>query len=242
MKIDYSHEPEILGTAGAIGKAAPMLGAEPYLVLNGDMLLDAPLQLLLEQHIRTDADVTLIITPSEPFPHYSGLHFDDSLNPPRLVGIPVPGSASSSPGRRYHYCGVQIVNSRIAAMIPSGVKTDIFRDIYPRFMEENARIFGFLYDGFWMEVGALREYLATSLALQKDPLPEHLQPPGANGLIDPAAVLESEARVTDSVVLENARIQSGVSVDHSIIGRDVVVTKSVRNVALARGILPWYIR
>jgi UTP-glucose-1-phosphate uridylyltransferase len=37
MRIHYSHEPEILGTAGAIWKAKELLGNEPFAVLNGDI-------------------------------------------------------------------------------------------------------------------------------------------------------------------------------------------------------------
>jgi len=234
MHIDYSHEPEILGTAGAIRKASEFLGDEPFVVLNGDMLTDIPLDALLRQHLDTDADVTLVIAKHDQYPGYSSLYFDDTSTPPVWIGMQPSESA-----KKYHYCGVQIVSPRILSWIPEGRKTEVFRDIYPQLVGSR-KIFGFEYNGLWMEVGSLREYLRTSLALSQHPLPPSLSPMGSNGLISPTAVIEEGSTVTESIIMDGARIESGVTIEHSIVGQDVVVTRSRKNVALARGILPWY--
>ena len=104
----------------------------------------------------------------------------------------------------------------------------------------HARLVVFLYDGLWLEIGTLKEYLQTSLHLLKKPLPESLRPPEAeSSLISPTARVDGEA--VDSIVMDGAVIQQGSRVVHSIIGWDVSVSRSWSNVALARGILPWYI-
>lgn len=234
MHIDYSHEPQILGTAGAIRKAAQFLGNEPFVVLNGDMLIDVPLDAVLRQHRETDADVTLVIAQHDRFPNYSSLYFDDGSRPPVWLGLQASDSA-----KKYHYCGVQVVSPRILEAIPPDRKTEVFRDIYPQ-LASNRRISGFEYDGLWMEVGNLREYLRTSLALMEHALPRILVPEGTNGLISPKAIIEEGAVVRESIIMEGARIESGVTIEHSIVGQDVTVGRSRKNVALARGILPWY--
>jgi mannose-1-phosphate guanylyltransferase len=234
MHIDYSHEPQILGTAGAIRKASQFLGQEPFVVLNGDMLIDVPLDIALRQHRETDADVTLVIAKHDRFPNYSSLYFDHSSGLPVWIGLQQPDSAE-----KYHYCGVQIVSPRILDAIPPDRKTEVFREVYPQ-LAPNRKIFGFEYDGLWMEVGNLAEYLRTGLALLERSLPAKLCPEEMNGLISPKAIIEEEAVVNESIIMEGARIERGVTIEHSIVGQDVVVTRSRKNVALARGILPWY--
>src|SRR5262249_25428246 len=48
LRIAYSHEPEIMGTAGAMRKAASLLGDEPFVVMNSDMIMEIPLQQVLD--------------------------------------------------------------------------------------------------------------------------------------------------------------------------------------------------
>lgn len=234
VPIRYSHEPQILGTAGAIAKARPFLADEPFLVMNGDMLCDPPVDQMLEQHQRTEALVTVLIMRGERFAHYSGLHFDPS-EIPRLLPL-------EQKGEKFHYTGVQIVSPEIFTYIPEERKTEVFTDIYPQFTA-SGKIRGYVYDQLWMEVGNLNEYLNTALDLLEHPLPEHLRPQGMQQTnISHTAEIESGASVTNSIVMDGATVKSRVQVDHSIIGWDVDVTKEANHVALARGILPWYLR
>jgi NDP-sugar pyrophosphorylase family protein len=54
-------EPELLGTAGGVRNALPLLGAEPFVVLYGDVLTDAPLAPLQDAHARSGAAATLAV-------------------------------------------------------------------------------------------------------------------------------------------------------------------------------------
>ena len=230
--VSYSFEEEILGTAGAMRKAENMFNDAPFVVMNSDMLTDIPLQEVLATHQNLEADITLVIMKDARFAQYGGLYFEG--DPLRLSGF------RSGPGESYHYTGLQIVSPHILEQIPPGQKTGIFTDIYPRIMKD-FKIYGFVYSGFWKEMGNLRDYLRTSLDLQGHPLPEKLRPAGAaQSLISSGATVDPDAEVIDSIVMEGAHIQSGARVHHSIIGWDVRVNGDIRNQALARGILPWY--
>jgi mannose-1-phosphate guanylyltransferase len=233
IPISYSEEPEILGTAGAMRKAIPILDGDPFLVMNSDMLTDIPLQDVLNFHRDSQADITLVIMKDARFSHYGGLYFEG--DPLRLSGF------RSGPGESYHYTGLQVVSPHVLEHIPEGKKTGIFTDIYPTIMKDK-KIYGFVYHGFWKEMGNLREYLRTSLELMRHPLPEKLMPEGAeHSLISPEATVHNDAEVIDSVVMEGARIESDARIEHSIIGWDVNVSRDVRNQALARGFLPYYL-
>lgn len=233
VPIHYSPEPQILGSAGGIGNARGLLGDEPFLVMNADMLCDPPVEHMLEQHHRSGALVTLLVMRGERFAKYSGLSFDLS-EIPRLL-------SSNPQAEQFHFTGIQIVSPEIFSYIPDGRKTEIFTDIYPQ-ITESGKIRGYVYDQLWMEVGDLNEYLRTALKLSEQPLPEHLRPQGMQtSNISSAAKIGPEASVTNSIVMDGANLKAGVHVDHSIIGWDVEVARDARHVALARGILPWHL-
>ena len=232
VKVSYSFEGEILGTAGAMRKAQSKLEGGPFIVMNSDMLTDIPLQEVMQSHHDREADITLVIMKDARFAQYGGLYFDGE--PLRLSGF------RTGTGESYHYTGLQIVNPNVLEQIPEGQKSGIFTDIYPRILSE-FKIYGFTYSGFWKEMGNLREYLRTGLELESHSLPERLRPAGIEpSIISSHAIIEDGAEVNDSIIMEGARIASGARVNHCIIGWDVSVTGEVQNQALARGILPYY--
>jgi mannose-1-phosphate guanylyltransferase len=232
MQISYSYEPEILGTAGAMRKAESMLDSDPFVVTNSDMIMDIPLQQVLDYHRSVGADVTLVVMKDARFAQYGGVYFEGE--PLRLSGF------RNGPGESYHYTGFQLVSPRILEKIPTDRKSGIFTDIYPAHIQD-LKIFGFLYQGLWKEMGNLKEYLRTSLDLLRNPIPENLRPDGfQDALISSRSRIAADSQVHESIVMEGAEILPGSQIDHSIVGWDVPVSGRIRNQALARGILPWY--
>lgn len=236
LDLQFSFEPEILGTAGAIRKALGTELKEPFLVMNSDMLMDIPLDKVMLQHKRLEADITMVLMEEKEFSQYGKVYFEmesGSESPLRFAGI------HEGTGTGYHYTGLQIINPGIVELIAPDKKSELFKDIYLSLIGRK-RIYGFVYESFWHEAGTLKEYLKTSLHLLKNPLPVHLQPPGMQGtLISPSAAVEEGGVIADSIIMEGATVRKGVHVERSIIGWDVVVSRSVRDMAIAKAILPW---
>lgn len=62
MRVEFSHESELLGTGGGIRRAADFLReSDPCMILGGDMLLDADLTALGERHQARGDAVTLLL-------------------------------------------------------------------------------------------------------------------------------------------------------------------------------------
>ena len=62
IRLAYSDEPQLLGTAGAIKKVAGWFGGvEPFLIQYGDVVTDQDLTLLLERHRSRNALCTLLV-------------------------------------------------------------------------------------------------------------------------------------------------------------------------------------
>ncbi len=236
LNLQFSYEPEILGTAGAIRRAFGEQPSEFFAVMNADMLMDIPLEAVLEQHIRRNSDVTLVIMDGEHFPQYGGIYFEPDAGLEtlwRFCGL------REGYGKRFHYAGLQIVNGKMLEHIPTGRKLETFTDVYLPLAQQK-RIHGFVYDDFWLEIGNLKEYLKTSSHLIQNPLPAHLQPPGiVYNLVSPNSVVENGAEVSESIIMDGAFVKNGVKVERSIVGWDVEISRNVRDAAIARGILPW---
>jgi NDP-sugar pyrophosphorylase family protein len=228
MPIQYSHEPEILGTAGAMAKASTLLGNETFVVMNSDMISDIPLTAVTEHHRRSGNLVTLVVMNAERFPAYSSLNYDpESL---KLTGS----------GMKCHYTGLQLVEPAIIDRIPAGCKTEVFKDIYPELITEG-RVGVIQYDGLWLEMGRLSEFLSSAIKICDTPLPSHLCPTGMEAhLTSSSAHIHPSAKISSSVVMKNAMIKEGVNLEHCIVGVDTQIEKSFSNAALCRGFLPWY--
>ena len=59
----HAHEPEILGTAGALKNAESLLRGAPFLVVNADVLAGMDLQALWTRHRERGALVTMVVRP-----------------------------------------------------------------------------------------------------------------------------------------------------------------------------------
>lgn len=76
MEILYSKEDEPLGTGGAIKKALSLCDDENITVLNGDTFFDVDLNALMQEHKKTDADVTLSLKEMHDFDRYGKVILD----------------------------------------------------------------------------------------------------------------------------------------------------------------------
>src|SRR5881396_3477572 len=76
-RVRYSWEqPVVLGSAGGPRQALPIVGAEVFLIVNGDTLTDVDVVDLARAHTRSDALVTLALVPNRRFDRYAGVTLD----------------------------------------------------------------------------------------------------------------------------------------------------------------------
>src|SRR2546425_12373897 len=61
VKLQYVHEPVILGTSGALDNARRLLEGDTLVVINGKLITDLDLKAALETHRRTTALATLVL-------------------------------------------------------------------------------------------------------------------------------------------------------------------------------------
>jgi len=141
----------LLDTGGAIARARPLLGDEPFAIANCDALLDVDLPALWQLHRDRDALATLVVRRDANAERYGAIDLDAEGRVRRFLGQPrqVAGALE-----RRMFCGVHVLSPEIFGLLPSG--RDVFsitRDVYAAALAGGARLYGFDYCGYWRDVG-----------------------------------------------------------------------------------------
>ena len=134
VRVRYSFESPVLGSAGGPRKALPLLPDEPFFIINGDTLTNVDLHALAENHRETGALVTIAVIPNDRPDRYGGLIVDSSG---RFHSVVPAGSHV----RSYHVVGVQMAHPSAFARLPLNEPAESIGGLYkePRQRESRAR-------------------------------------------------------------------------------------------------------
>ena len=139
--------PEILDTGGGVVEALPLLGTNPFAVLNSDAVFIGPnpVSLLRQEWERMDTDALMLLVPTDRTIAYTR-EGDFFLNPE--TGIPTRrGDAATAP---FVYAGAQIIRPEAFADAPSGpFSTNV---IWNQLLATD-RLRAVVYPGTWVDVG-----------------------------------------------------------------------------------------
>ena len=231
LEIEYVVETEPLGTGGGIRNVYDKLRQDTVMVFNGDVLGGADLNSLLETHEKNNADVTMHL-----------VHVPD----PRAFGC-VPTDAdgrvsaflekTEDPPTDQINAGAYVFRREIIADIPEGRAVSVEREVFPKLLEDGARVFGHVDMSYWRDMGTPRDFVRGSSDLVRGIAPSPLLA-GKNGesLVDDSAAIGAGAllfggsvvgrgaevgagaRLDAAVVFDGAVIEPGAIVEASIIG------------------------
>lgn len=136
VSIHWSAEESALETAGGIVQALPLLGSDPFLVINGDTWLDLDYRALVNQPLGDDlAHLWLVPNPPQ---HPQG---DFSLQAGRVLDTPA-----------LTFSGVGLYHPAAFAGLPSGARklAPLLRDWMAQ-----GRVGGSLLAGEWRDIGTV---------------------------------------------------------------------------------------
>ncbi|EGF80487.1 hypothetical protein BATDEDRAFT_16693 [Batrachochytrium dendrobatidis JAM81] len=239
IKITFSIESEPLGTAGPLGLARDILGADdsPFFVLNSDVICEFPFKSLLEFHISHGKEGTLMTT-TVPDPSKFGviLFKPDSTQIDRFVEKP-----KEFVGNQIN-AGIYIFNPSILKRIP-GKPTSIETYVFPR-MARDGQLHATPLVGFWADVGQPKDFLSGQ-GLYLDSISKHAPETLAkddfiqeNVLIDPTAKIGTDCKIGPNVVIgPGVTIGNGVRLQKATIMRGASVKD---NAWVKNSIIGWY--
>ena len=209
VRVRYSFESPVLGSAGGPRKALPLLPDEPFFIVNGDTLTNVDLHALADNHRKTGAVVTIAVIPNNRPDRYGGLIVDSSG---RFHSVVPPGSQV----RSYHVVGVQMAHPAAFARLPLNVPAESISGIYKELVKENlGHVRAFLCDADFWDVGTPADYLEASLSIGKAE--------GTARQVGRGSVIDPSARVADSVIWDNVTVGAGASLDRCIVADGVTI-------------------
>lgn len=153
LKLLYSFEPELLGTAGAVKKLAAFFD-QPFVVVYGDLLLDVDLAALIDYHQSRRALVTLGLKHTND-PTSQGMIACDSAG--RVVRF-VEKPASWNDEQRTANAGVYIVEPEVLHHVPDDRPSDWGNDLFPLLIAQGAPLYAQLLDGTVIDIGTPAAY------------------------------------------------------------------------------------
>jgi mannose-1-phosphate guanylyltransferase len=225
-RVRYSWElPRILGSAGGPRLARPIVGAETFLIVNGDTLTDVDLRRLADGHGSSGALVTLALVPNREFLRYGGVTLDADG---RVTGFVRRGPAAAG---SYHYIGVQVVAGRVFDTVEPGTVASSIGGVYDALIAgQPGSVRGAVSDAAFYDVGTPSDYWRTSRAFASAESTAGVSL-GRNARLDPSA------RVTQSILWDDVEVGAGAQLDECIVtdGVRVPAGGSHRRAILVRG-------
>ncbi len=223
VRLHYSHEPLLLGSAGAVKKVQAYFEGQPFVVVGCDDLTDLPLNQLLSFHRERNAVATIGLVSTEEVDQYGVVVLDERA---KIIGFqekPPKGTERS----KLANTGIYAFSPEIFERIPADEFYDFGKQVFPALERERAAFYGFEASGaYWADIGTPSEYRRASYDLVRGALII----PGARARgFDPTAVI-GERVCVEGQVWVGARVRIGddaVIIGPSVVGDDSVIEPSV---------------
>jgi len=225
VRVRYSWEPRILGSAGGPRQALPLVAADPFLVVNGDTIADVDLSMLAAAHDTSDAMVTLALVPNREFHRYGGVLLDPEG---RVTGFVTRGRSAEG---SYHYIGVQVVQAAAFDAVPPGEAARSIGGVYDTLIRQQpGSVMGFVSDAEFWDVGTVEDYWRTSTALATRSDMADLGV-GRHCHVDRSAriarsILWDDVQVGAEAVIEDCILTDGVRVEAGAVHRGEILIRS----------------
>lgn len=206
LRVRYSWEVPVLGSAGGPKRAIPLLQNETFFILNGDTLTDINPRSVVDDHQRSGALVTMAVVPNNEPDKYGGLVVRDDGS---VDGFVRRGSKETS----WHFVGIQVAQADAFATVPADIPYETVGALYPALLTERpGSIRAYRTTGEFMDIGRPSDYLDTSLALADRE----------------GVALTAGATISDTARVERSVLWDDVVVEEGVMLRECIVTDGVR--------------
>lgn len=214
VPIHSRHEaPVRLETAGGIANVRDLLGDEPFIVYNGDILSDLPLEPLLREHREKKNLVTLALRSSGPALHIA-------LDQRSGLVTDIRGKLGIGAGDCL-FTGIYVVEPAFFDWLTPG-KAESVIPIFLKMIQQGARLGGVVIDaGHWWDLGSRSSYIEAhrQLVALNSHFPNYARvAERKRAAIHPHASVAATARLTGATVLgENCVVEAGAELHDCIV-------------------------
>ena len=234
VKITYSYEEELMGTAGGVLKMADSCGKQSssIIVLSSDVLMDIDLKKLIDFHKKKKALATVALVDVDDPSEYGVVILDDDCKVSAFQEKPKKEKALSCLANT----GVYIFEKEVLSMIPEDKFYDFGKQLFPELVKDKKAFYGWNTKDYWIDIGTVNNYVKANIDLAGGKLKfqntRHSRKLvlGKNCRVSESAILSGtviigdnsiirgNCRLTDSIIWADTVIDAGCRVEKSIIG------------------------
>jgi mannose-1-phosphate guanylyltransferase / phosphomannomutase len=224
VRMVYATEETPLGTAGSVRNAMDEL-QERFLVISGDVLTDIDLSAIWASHVERGALATIGLTPVDNPLEFGIVITREDGSIERFLEKPSWGQVFSDTINT----GIFVLEPEIFDYIPAGRPVDFSSEVFPKLLEEERPLYGFIATGYWEDVGTLSAYVRA----HKDILDGKVRVdiPGfrlADGVwLGEGADVDPTAEITGPALIgQNCRVGPGVRLgEYTVLGANVRIRR-----------------
>jgi glucose-1-phosphate adenylyltransferase len=220
------------GTADAVRKQLFQIRSARtplVLVLAGDHLYRMDYSALAEFHAETDADISVAVQPvaASEVSRFGILKRDANLRiqsfteKPRDPKVLADLVSRSDPSRPYlGSMGIYLFKTQVLLdLLVNSKVSDFGSEVIPEAIQTH-RVFGYDFDGYWEDIGTMRSFYETNLALTCPHAPFNFYDP-RRPIYTHARYLPGssvrDSNLQDVLLAEGCRIEKA-SIEHSVVG------------------------
>jgi len=125
----FTEEKELLGTGGALKLAEELVKSNPFLVVNGDSLVDYEFVKLIEDHKKTESDVSILVSSSTKGEAYGSVQMDSDRRIVSFVEKTKPEQSS------FTNTGIYCLSPTVLSSLDSGVPISLEKECFPLWID-----------------------------------------------------------------------------------------------------------
>jgi mannose-1-phosphate guanylyltransferase/phosphomannomutase len=211
VSMSYSVEDVPAGTAGSVKLAERHLEGDRVLVISGDALTDCDLSRVFSFHEEKAAEATIVLKSVENPLDFGIVITEEDGRISRFLEKPAWGQVFSDTVNT----GIYLLEPSVLAEIPTKGEYDFSKELFPKLLEDQRALYGFVTEDYWEDIGTLEQYMSA----QRDVLDgkvRNVRPPGTrlreNVYVGQRAQVNDEELEGPVVIGENVRVDEGARV------------------------------
>jgi len=230
-------EDKPLGTGGALRHIKDKL-TEDFVVFNGDVISSLNVDEMVKYHIKKKALATIALWKVDDPTSFGKVTLTENYKITDFVEKPNEKSDS------FINAGIYIFSPDVLKYLPDKEVVSIEREVFPTVVKEG-NVYGFSFDGFWIDAGTLPRFLeANKLVIKSKLLSENSDIKntvvkgndlriGNNCDIGPYVSISNHVQIGDNVNIKNSilmdyvKIGNNVKIENSIISENRIVQEDV---------------
>jgi len=154
VRLRYSVEDRPLGTGGAVRNALARLSGRT-IILNGDVYQRLDVEKLVKRHRKAKADLSIALVRVDDPTQYGLVETSKDGRIRRFLEKPSFEEITCDTIN----AGAYIFEPEMLSLLPDETPYSLERGLFPQLLRGSRRLYGFIAEGYWMDIGTVDKYL-----------------------------------------------------------------------------------